>query len=104
VTGKDVLGASNIRHELTPKLRREGGHIGYGVRPSERRKGYATRLLAETLKFARNRGLDRVLITCDKPNLGSAGTILRNGGILDSEEFLPDHGQIIQRYWIQLNP
>ena len=102
--GKHILGVSNLRHELTARLRREGGNIGYGVRPSERRKGSATRLLAETLKVARSMGLDRALITCAKTNAGSVGTILRNGGIFASEEFLPDYGQIVQRYWIQLNP
>ena len=84
--GNHLLGVSNLRHTLTPKLRISGGHIGYGIRPSERRKGYATRLLTETLKVARARGLDRVLITCANTNTGSVKTILNNGGILDSEE------------------
>ncbi len=101
--GKQIVGVSNLRHRLTPKLEREGGHIGYGVRPSERQKGYGTVLLAKTLERARAEGLTRVLITCGKSNIGSVRVILRNGGVFDSEEFIPEREEIVQRYWIQLN-
>jgi predicted acetyltransferase len=97
-----VLAVSNLRHRLTPKLEKEGGHIGYGVRPSERQKGYGTRLLGETLVAAKARGISRALLTCAKTNLGSVQIILRNGGVLDSEEFLPERGEVVQRYWIDL--
>jgi predicted acetyltransferase len=100
--GEQVLGVSNLRHRLTPKLQQEGGHIGYGVRPSERQKGYGTRLLSETLVVAKAHGISRVLITCAKTNLGSVQIILRNGGVFDSEEFLPARGEVVQRYWIDL--
>jgi predicted acetyltransferase len=100
--GEQILGVSNLRHRLTPKLEQEGGHIGYGVRPSERQKGYGTRLLAMTLVEAKNWGLTRVLVTCAKSNAGSVQIILRNGGIWHSEEFLPARGEVVQRYWIDL--
>lgn len=93
-----ILGAANIRHELNQQLLTIGGHIGYGIRPSERRKGYAARLLALALDKAKALGILKVLVTCDKDNIGSARTIQRNNGILDSEENL--NGTIIQRYWI----
>ena len=95
-----VLGAVNIRHALNEYLREKGGHIGYGVRPSERRKGYASEMLRQALEIVRGLGIDKVLITCDKDNLGSAGTILKNGGVLDSEGV--DHGKVFQRYWIEV--
>lgn len=94
-----VLGAVNIRHELNRQLRHIGGHIGYGIRPSERRKGHATRLLAMALIKAKELGIDRALITCDKDNVGSARTIMNNGGVLDSEESVD--GVLIQRYRIE---
>ena len=100
--GKEIVGVSNLRHRLTPKLEREGGHIGYGVRPSERRKGYATTLLAKTLSMAKAKGLSRLLLTCGKSNIGSVRVILRNGGVMDSEEFIPERGEVVQRFWIEL--
>jgi predicted acetyltransferase len=100
--GKQIVGVSNLRHRLTPRLEREGGHIGYGVRPSERQKGYGTLLLAKTLEMAKAKGLSRVLITCGKENVGSVQVILRNGGVFDSEQFIPEREEVVQRYWIEL--
>ena len=100
--GRDVLGVSNLRHRLTPRLRVEGGNIGYGVRPSARRRGYATALLRGTLDRARAIGLDRALLTCAKHNGASVATIRRCGGVFDSEEFIASRNEIVQRYWIDL--
>lgn len=97
-----VVGLINIRHSLTDYLLREGGHIGYSIRPGERRKGYATEMLAQALAFCRDTlGLKRVLVTCNKDNLASARTIQRNGGMLEDEP-VSEAGNIIQRYWIAL--
>ena len=95
-----ILGAVNIRHELNDDLRKFGGHIGYGIRPSERRKGYAAKMLALALPAAKSLGIQRALITCDKENIASAGTILKNGGVLENE--IPHEGRTTQRYWISL--
>jgi len=100
--GAEVVGVSNLRHALTPALRREGGNVGYGIRPSARRRGLATKLLRLTLLRARDIGLTRVLLTCAKVNSASVNTILRNGGVLESEEFLPERDEIVQRYWVQV--
>jgi len=100
--GDQVLGASNLRLSLTPALRQEGGHIGYGIRPSARRRGHATLILQETLQKAKERGIFRALITCHKKNLGSAKAILKNGGVLESEELLLGHADLLQRYWISI--
>jgi len=96
----EVVGVSNIRHKLTDALRREGGNIGYGIRPTARRHGHAKAILQMSLERAADLGLSRVLITCAKSNVASVKTILHNGGVLDSEEFLQDRGAIVQRYWI----
>jgi predicted acetyltransferase len=100
----EVVGVSNLRHRLTFLLRIEGGNIGYGVRPSARRRGHATALLRHTLGEARAVGLDEALLTCDKANAASVATILRCGGKLDSEEFIAARGEVVQRYWIALAP
>ena len=97
-----LLGAVNIRHCLNDRLRKEGGHIGDGVRPSERRKGYGTELVRLALNECRKLGIDRVLMFCDKDNIGSAKTITKNGGVLD-EEFVNEDGVIEQKYLIDLN-
>lgn len=79
-----------------------GGHIGDGIRPSERRKGYATAMLRLALEKCRALGIRRVLMTCDKDNIGSAKSIIKNGGILENEVMNED-GVLEQRYWIDLD-
>lgn len=102
VDNGEVVAVSNLRHRLTDALRREGGNIGYGVRPSARRRGFATEILRRTLQQARELGLAEALITCGKENVASVKTILRNGGVFESEEFLPERDEIVQRYKIPL--
>jgi predicted acetyltransferase len=98
----EIVGISNLRHRLTDSLLRFGGHVGFGVRPSARRRGYATELLRATLVEARSLGLSRVRVTCDQRNVASAKTILRNGAALAEEEFMPEHRRVVSRYWIDL--
>ena len=95
-----VVGAVNIRHYLNESLLLNGGHIGDGVRPSERRKGIATKMIALALEECKKLGIERVLMVCDKENIGSAKSILKNGGILENE--IEVDGVIEQRYWIEL--
>lgn len=99
---KKIYGAAHIRHTLNNFLLKAGGHIGYGVRPSERRKGYASIMLYMALEKARELGIKKALVTCDKVNLASAGTILKNGGVLENEVLDESDGEIVQRYWIEL--
>ena len=95
-----MVGAVNIRHDLNEYLLKYGGHIGDGVRPSERRKGYATKMIYLALKECKKLKIKRVLLVCDKNNIGSAKSIINNGGILENEVINDD--KIIQRYWIDL--
>ncbi|MWV42815.1 GNAT family N-acetyltransferase [Paenibacillus sp. HJL G12] len=97
-----VIGAVNIRHELNDFLMNEGGHIGYGIRPSERRKGYATQLLALSLAEAKTLGIDKVLVVCDEINVGSERTIINNGGVPD-QDYVEENGNVIKRYWIDIH-
>ena len=78
-----VAARVSIRHELNDWLFREGGHIGYGVRPAFRRRGLATELLRQSLIIARAHGVDRALVTCDDDNVGSRKVIEANGGVLE---------------------
>lgn len=90
-----------IRHELNDYLLQYGGHIGYGVRSSQRRKGYASQMLSLALPIAKELGINKAPITCDKNNIGSAKTIMNNGGILENE--VGNENEITQRYWIELD-
>lgn len=94
-----ILGAVNIRHTLNDYLLKIGGHIGYGVAPSERHKGYATQMLSLALDKCREFGIEKVLVTCNKDNVFSAKTILKNGGVLENE-YTEENNNIVQRYWI----
>lgn len=95
-----IVGAVNIRHYLNESLLLNGGHIGDGVRPSERRKGIATKMIALALDECKKLGIEKVLMVCDKENVGSAKSIQKNGGILENE--IEVDGVIEQRYWIEL--
>lgn len=96
-----VVGAVNIRHQLNEKLFNAGGHIGYGIRPSERQKGYATQLLSLALDKAKDLGINKVLVVCDADNTGSKKTILKNGGIQDTD-YIEENGNIVNRFWISV--
>ena len=96
-----LLGAINIRHYLNDYLLREGGHIGDGIRPSERRKGYATEMIRLGLVECKKLGINRVLMTCTKGNVGSEKSIINNGGIFENEVTTSD-GEVIKRFWINL--
>ena len=95
-----ILGFIDLRYELTDWFFNYGGNIGYSIRPSERRKGYAKEMLMLGLEKFRERNISKVLICCNKDNLGSAKTIIANGGVLE-KEFEKD-GKIVQKYWINL--
>lgn len=97
-----IYGMINIRHKLNDYLLREGGHIGYSIRPTERRKGLGALQLSLGLQKCRELGLSRVLVTCDKSNPGSAGVIRNNGGVLENEIPCKPDGELLQRYWISL--
>ena len=92
-----LVGFLSIRHDLNEFLRELGGHIGYAIRPSERRKGYATAATALSLEECRRLGIDPVLITCDDTNRPSARVIERNGGVLE------DLRGGKRRYWVDLS-
>lgn len=94
--GDTFLGFLAIRHRLTEHLLEVGGHIGYSIRPSARRRGLAAQALHDALPVARDLGLDQVLLTCDEDNVGSRRTIEKNGGVYE------DSRQGKRRYWIDL--
>ena len=80
-----LIGMIDIRHRLNEGLLRFGGNIGYSVRPCCRRQGYATQMLALALEECRKMQMQKVLVTCNKENIGSAKTIQKNGGVLENE-------------------
>ena len=100
-----VVGMIDFRHPLSDFLKNFGGNIGYSVRPSERRKGYASEMLGLVLPFCREFGESKVLLTCDKGKVASQRTIIKNGGVIENEIVdtvgLSKSG-IIQRFWISI--
>jgi predicted acetyltransferase len=100
--GGKIVGSGSLRHKLNETLAVYGGHIGYAVRPSERRKGYGSMILQLTLEKAREFGLQRVFLTCDTDNIASAKIIEKNGGRLEKVTFYEPVGKQISQYWIDL--
>ena len=97
-----VVGMLQIRHYFNEYLEKYAGHIGYSVRPSERRKGYATAMLHDALPHCRELGIRDVLISCLTDNEGSRRTILHNGGVYESTVHEPERDRDLERYWIHL--
>ena len=96
----ELVGRVSIRHELNDFLAMWGGHIGYGVRPGFRRRGYATEILRQSLVMAREIGVVSALVVCDDDNVGSATVIEACGGTFD--KVVPGHagGKPMRHYWI----
>lgn len=97
-----IVGMIQIRHYFNDYLKKYGGNIGYSVRPSERRKGYAKKMLSLILPECRKLSLQKVLITCIDGNLGSERTILANGGVYENTVFCEEDGEYLKRFWITL--
>ena len=97
-----ILGLFNLRHQLTAQLLRFGGHAGYSVRPSERRKGYGTLLLTNAMELAREKDIDRLLITCEPANIASIGVIEKCGGRFEDKYYHESLNHEVLRYWIPL--
>ncbi len=97
-----ILGMIQLRHAMTDYLRLYAGHIGYSVRPDERRRGYATWMLRAVLAEARSRGMERLMVSCLTDNEGSRRTILACGGVYESTVHEPKENVDLQRYWIEL--
>ena len=97
-----LIGMLQVRHCFNDFLEKFGGHIGYSVRPNERRKGYAGKMLKKALRFCKEIGLEKVLITCVDGNIGSEKAILGNGGIYESTVVKPNENVRMKRFWIVL--
>lgn len=97
-----LVGMIQIRHRFNDYLEKYAGHIGYSVRPSERRKGYAKEMLRMTLPFCREIGIDKVMITCIDGNIGSEKTILANDGVYEYTIHEPNENKDLKRFWITL--
>jgi predicted acetyltransferase len=101
--GDELIGRISIRHVLNEFLLKIGGHIGYGVLPEFRKKGFAKMMLVQALPVAKQVGIQRVLLTCNDDNWGSIKTIEANGGVLENKVEVGESQPLKRRYWIDLN-
>ena len=98
----EVVGMLNFRKALNEYLYNYAGHIGYSISPVRRREGLGSEMLRLALRDAEKFGIERVLITCTDDNLGSAGVIEKNGGVLEDKRVDPGDGELTRRYWIDV--
>lgn len=99
-----LVGMIQVRHYFNDFLEMFGGHIGYSIRPAERRKGYAKKMLKKVLPFCKEIGIEKVLVTCIDGNVGSEKTILANGGVYESTVYESNANVNLKRFWITTNP
>ena len=97
-----LIGMLDIRHELNEVCLNLFGNIGYSIRASERRKGYAAMQLELAKQICKSMGMEKILVTCHKENTVSVRTIRRCGGIMENETVDMRNGEVLQRYWIKL--
>ena len=97
-----LVGMIQVRHRFNEYLEKYAGHIGYSIRPTERRRGYAKEMLKMALPFCKGIGLNKVLISCIDGNIGSEKTILANGGVYESTVHEPNGNKNLKRFWITL--
>jgi predicted acetyltransferase len=102
VEGGEYIGQATLRHQLNEHLLKIGGHIGYDIRPSKRRLGYGNTILELALVKAKERGIDRALVTSDVRNTASQKIIEKNGGVFEGQSFNPEMGHDVLRYWIDI--
>lgn len=95
-----LVGMIQVRHCFNDFLKHYGGHIGYCVRPDERKKGYAREMLGQVLPFCKEIGIDRVLITCIDGNTASERTIMANGGVYESTVYEANANVHLKRFWV----
>ena len=100
VCEKRIIGTGDLRHRLTEPMEEHVGHIGYCVRPSERRKGHGTRMLAMLLEEAAQMGIKEAILICGYDNPGSIGVIENNGGQLMSESCSERARRVTRRYLV----
>lgn len=100
VDNGEFIGHINVRHKLNDHLEKEGGHIGYAIRPSARKKGYGMKILELVLPKAKELGLQKALVTCDESNVASKKIIERNKG--QFQDKVPCEKEPKLRYWIKL--
>ena len=100
---EQMVGVVNYRHSLNDNLRRLGGHVGYSVAPSFRKRGHATRLLCAALMELTDLGVSRALLTCDPRNVGSVRVIEKNGRVLHDVRYVQSIRREVARYWIDLD-
>ena len=96
-----IIGMVDIRHELNDFLRSYGGHIGIGIRPTERKKGYAIEITKKAIKYCKGIGLSKVMVACYKENIASRKVILKCGGIFEKEFMFSDQ-KVVQVFWITI--
>ena len=99
---RKIVGMLDVRHAFNDYLAKYGGHIGYSVHPQERRKGYASQMLCESLEYCKALGIDKVMICCLADNEASRRTIRKNGGVYEYTIHEPNEDADIERYWIAL--
>ncbi len=102
IDGDVFIGRVSIRHQLTQHLLREGGHIGYDIRPSKRMMGYGKKVLELSLPKVKELGIDKALVTCNETNIGSKKIIEANGGVLENSVAMGKGKPNKLRYWIAL--